>query len=196
MLSVNDDAIALKGGKGLQADTLPENGPVERILVENCDFGFSHSCLTCGSEAIHCRNVLMRNCRVRGAVNVLRLKMRPDTPQRYEYIAVENVSGRVAQLLNVHAWTQFADPDALTAPSVAENITLRDCTLSCDRPLDLNPDEKIRAAGFLLENLRLRARETGFPPDRLPQVFPGSACRNLEISVHPGQEPVQTAEIM
>ncbi|HEY4785151.1 MAG TPA: glycosyl hydrolase family 28 protein, partial [Bacteroidales bacterium] len=79
-LSVNDDAIALKGGKGPWADTDTCNGPNTNIIIENCDFGFCHSALTNGSEAIHNRNVLMRDCLVNGAVRLLCLKVRPDTP--------------------------------------------------------------------------------------------------------------------
>ena len=47
-LEVNDDSVVLKGGKGPWADTAPENGVNERILVEDCVYGFCHGCLTCG----------------------------------------------------------------------------------------------------------------------------------------------------
>ena len=57
---VNDDAVVLKGGKGPWADTLPENGANERILIEDCSYGFCHGCLTFGSECVHSRNVLLR----------------------------------------------------------------------------------------------------------------------------------------
>ena len=43
----------LKGGKGPWADKLPENGSNERILIEDCTYGFCHGCLTCGSEFVH-----------------------------------------------------------------------------------------------------------------------------------------------
>lgn len=197
-LSVNDDAIALKGGKGLQADRQPENGPVERVLIEKCDFGFSHSCLTCGSEAIHCRNILMRDCTVRGATNVLRLKMRPDTPQHYENITVERVIGKAAQMLNVHAWSQFADPAEPPAPpSLAERITMRDCELVCDRAVDLDPEERgVIARDFYLEGIRIRAREEGFPPERLGDLYPGSKVEDTEIRLCPQQPRIQTMEIL
>ena len=51
--SVNDDAIALKGGKGPWADQDPNNGGNRNIIIENCTYGFSHSALTCGSESIY-----------------------------------------------------------------------------------------------------------------------------------------------
>ncbi|MEN9929532.1 MAG: hypothetical protein RLZZ231_1453, partial [Bacteroidota bacterium] len=87
-MSVNDDAIALKGGKGPYADKDPNNGENKNIIIENCDFGFCHSALTNGSEAIHNRNIIMRNSAIKDASRLLWLKMRPDTPQLYEYIRV------------------------------------------------------------------------------------------------------------
>ena len=57
---VNDDSVVLKGGKGPWADTLPENGITERVLIEDCSYGFCHGCLTFGSECIHSRNILLR----------------------------------------------------------------------------------------------------------------------------------------
>lgn len=35
--------------------------------------------------------------------------MRPDTPQHYEYILVENIKGNANRMLNVSPWTQFFD---------------------------------------------------------------------------------------
>lgn len=78
-MAVNDDAIALKGGKGPWADKNASNGKNENIIIENCDFGFCHGALTAGSEAIHNKNIIVRNCTVNNAVRLLWLKMRPDT---------------------------------------------------------------------------------------------------------------------
>ena len=52
--SVNDDAIALKGGKGPWAhqDTV-NNGENRNIIIEDCTYGFCHSMLTCGSASLH-----------------------------------------------------------------------------------------------------------------------------------------------
>ncbi|MCQ7582420.1 glycosyl hydrolase family 28 protein, partial [Salmonella enterica] len=108
-ISVNDDAIALKGGKGTWADTDPDNGPNEDVMIEDCDFGFVHSCLTLGSESIRNKNIVMRNCRVDGANRVIWLKFRPDTPQLYEDIRVEGVTGRSREFIVVRPWTQFYD---------------------------------------------------------------------------------------
>lgn len=63
-LAVNDDAIALKGGKGPYADKDAGNGANTNVIIEDCEFGFCHAALTCGSEAIHNRNIVMRNCHI------------------------------------------------------------------------------------------------------------------------------------
>ena len=137
-MEVNDDAIAMKGGKGPWADNPAKsegNGANERVLIEDCVYGFCHGCLTCGSESVHNRNILMRRIQVNKAARLLWLKMRPDTPQRYEYITVEDISGEVAYFLFIHPWTQFYDlKDRKDIPmSYADHITMRRCTMTCSR---------------------------------------------------------------
>ena len=84
-MSVNDDAIALKGGKGPWADQdKKNNGSNRNIIIEDCVYGFCHSALTCGSESIHDHNIVLRRCRLDNAKRLLWLKMRPDTPQNYD----------------------------------------------------------------------------------------------------------------
>ncbi len=83
--------MVLKGGKGTWADKDPNNGDNQRILIRNCRYGKVHGCLTLGSESLHDRNVVLRDCTVDQANRVLWLKMRPDTPQHYEFITVEDI---------------------------------------------------------------------------------------------------------
>ena len=57
-MSVDDDAVALKGGKGPWADQDKENNGANRnIIIEDCVYGLCHSALTCGSESIHNHNI-------------------------------------------------------------------------------------------------------------------------------------------
>ncbi len=180
-ISVNDDAIALKGGKGPWADEAPENGPNRNILVENCIFGFCHSALTCGSECIHSRNVILHRCTVSGANRLLWLKMRPDTPQRYEYILVEEVDGEVLSMLYIHPWTQFFDlKGRKDIPlSRASHVTLRNIgRFRCDTFFDVAFDDtQYRLADFTFENLRVKAKNTEC--DR--RCVAGFGWRNVEL---------------
>jgi polygalacturonase len=159
-MAVNDDAIALKGGKGPYADQDPNNGENKNIIIENCEFGFCHGALTSGSEAIHNRNILMRNCHVNDAVRVLWLKMRPDTPQKYEYITLENITGKARSLIYVKPWTQFFDlkgrPDVPL--SYSENIVLKNFKMDCEIFFDVAITENDRLSNFTFQNLKINTQ--------------------------------------
>ena len=137
-MSVNDDAVVLKGGKGTFADKDPDNGPCRNIVVQNCTYGRVHGCLTLGSESLHDSNVVLRRCRVQRADRVLWLKMRPDTPQHYEHITVEDLTGNCGSFLVVRPWTQFFK--MLERPDMplsrCNDITVRRVDMDCRRFLD------------------------------------------------------------
>ena len=139
-IAVNDDAIAVKGGKGPWADDAvrhPENGPSSGILVEECLFRSPcHSCLTLGSECPAASNVVMRGCRVDGAGRLLWLKMRTDTPQRYSDVLVENCSGTCGMMLDAGAWRQYevtGGRPAAELMSRCSRVTMRGNVLTCTR---------------------------------------------------------------
>lgn len=155
-IEVNDDALVLKGGKGPWADTDPSNGSNKNILMEDCCLGYAHACLTCGSESIHNRNVLVRNIKIKDSLNMLWLKMRPDTPQKYEYIALENINGNIQTLININPWVQFFDlKDRKTIPmSYVENIAIRNCNVKCDVFFDITKcPEQYQLSKFTFEDL-------------------------------------------
>ncbi|MCD8380076.1 MAG: glycosyl hydrolase family 28 protein [Lachnospiraceae bacterium] len=169
-MEVNDDSVVLKGGKGSWADTQPENGANERIVVEDCTYGFCHGCLTCGSESVHNRNIMIRRINVLAGSNLLWLKLRPDTPQLYEYITVEQVQGRMATFLKIKPWTQFFDLKGRTDKplSVAQHITMRDCQCDCKICFDVEPSpEQYRLHDFTFENLSVTAQINGFSEEMI-----------------------------
>ncbi|MBC7846458.1 MAG: exopolygalacturonase [Flavobacterium sp.] len=179
-LSVNDDAIALKGGKGPYADQDKNNGPNINIIIEDCRFGFCHSALTNGSEAIHNRNIIMRNCQIDGATRMLWLKMRPDTPQRYEYIRVENIKGEAKTCLVVLGWKQFFDlkgrPDIPL--SYGDNVTLKNINLKCDNFFGVEKDPNVVLSNFTFENLNIETTKTAI--DR--SIIKGLMFKNVYIN--------------
>lgn len=179
-LSVNDDAIALKGGKGPWADRVPNNGANTDILIEDCTFGFCHSALTCGSEAIHNRNILMRNCTVSEADRVLWLKMRPDTPQLYEYITVENIRGQSNSFLYVKPWTQFFDlqgrPDIPL--SYSNHIQLKQIHVTCNTFFNVAISEHDKLAKFTFEDINVESKN----PTIDQSVIDGFTLKNVRIN--------------
>jgi len=160
-MEVNDDAVALKGGKGVSADTDPTNGPNQNIIIQNCTFGFCHSAVTCGSESIHNRNIIMRNCKVNGPSRVFWLKNRGDTPQLYEYILVENITGKADRLLFAKPWTQFFDLQGREKPllSTSDHVVFRNIELTCQIFADIEVSEYDKLKNFTFENLKITAEK-------------------------------------
>ena len=180
VMEVNDDAVALKGGKGPWADSDPANGGNQRILVEDCVYGFCHGCLTCGSESVHNKNILVRRIRVLDGFNLLWLKLRPDTPQHYEYITVREVSGKIENFLTVRPWTQFFDLKGRTdmPRSLAEHITVADCDCDCQDFFNVAAaPEQYVLRDFTLEDLNVRAAVNGFTEGAVENL----TVRNVDV---------------
>ena len=181
-MSVNDDAVVLKGGKGTFADKDPDNGPCRNIVVQNCTYGRVHGCLTLGSESLHDSNVVLRRCVLR-ADRVLWLKMRPDTPQHYEHITVEDLTGNCGSFLVVRPWTQFFK--MLERPDMplsrCNDITVRRVDMDCRRFLDVGASDKYRLAGFTFENCDIRDGSESFDTSPIENC----RVRNLKRTVVP-----------
>ena len=182
-ISVNDDAIALKGGKGPWADQdTVNNGANRNVIIEDCTYGFCHSALTCGSESIHNRNIVLRRIQVDQAQRLLWLKMRPDTPQNYEYITVEGITGNVTNLLYVKPWTQFFDlKGRKDIPySYSSHITMRDIDIDCQTAFNIDrADDQYKLSDFTFENLNLRAEKTGVS---LQECIDGVKVKNVKVN--------------
>lgn len=161
-MEVNDDAIALKGGKGPWADEMPENGANERILIEDCKYGFCHSGLTCGSESIHNKNILVRRVVLEDIWQLFHCKLRPDTPQIYEYITFEEVVGSITgSMININPWTQFFDLKGRTdkPKSQIKDIQIKNCSCDCEYFFNVSKDEKeYNLYNFKLTNLHIQAK--------------------------------------
>ena len=172
-MHVNDDAVVLKGGKGTWADKDETNGPCERILVQNCRYGRVHGCLTLGSESLHDRNIILRNCSAENTDRVLWLKMRPDTPQHYEYVLVESFTGKCTRFLFIHPWTQFYEMgDRPDMPlSACNNIVMRDIRMNCNHFFDVALSEKYTLRDFTFERIDVTDEKDAFDAQLIPNTI-------------------------
>ena len=179
-MSVNDDAVAIKGGKGPYADywrttyegidinRFPEmigDGGNENIIIEDCEYGFCHGCLTLGSESVYDHNIILRRIKVTEANNLLWLKMRPDTPQLYEYVTVEDIEGNGKNFLLVAPWTQFYDLKGRESipRSYSNHITMRNITFDCNVFFNVKQqDDQYHLSNFTFENLTITAKNADF----------------------------------
>ncbi len=180
-MSVNDDAVALKGGKGPTADKDENNGENLNIIIEDCTYGFCHSALTFGSESIHCRNIIFRNCVVTKAQRLFWLKMRPDTPQLYEYILVENITGNATKFIDINPWTQFFDLKGQTEIplSYSSNVTMRNIKFECEVLFDVKNSDQYELSDFTFENLDIKATKR---PDIHKNYIDNFTLKNVTIN--------------
>ena len=120
-------------------------------------------CLTLGSESLHDWNIVMRKCTFADADRVLWLKMRPDTPQHYEYVTVENVSGHCGSFLVIRPWTQFykMEKRADMPLSRCNNVVIRNVSVSCETFFDVGASDKYRLNDFVFERIDCRGGAPG-----------------------------------
>jgi polygalacturonase len=160
---VDDDCIALKGSKGPLAMSDRDSPPVEHIRVEDCTFERGHGVVTLGSEATLVRDVVVEKVRVVGPINLVRLKLRPDTPQRYEDIHYRDITldSTAGMIMAVLPWTQFFDLKGQPPPkSVVRNVTLSNVRGSYGAfgTLQGNPGQT-EISGITLENINVRLKD-------------------------------------
>jgi polygalacturonase len=158
--SVTDDCIAAKGSKGPHAPDDKDSPPVERIRVRNCVFRRGHAMFTCGSEATVVRDVVVEHCTVREVGAVAHLKLRPDTPQRYENIVMRDLvlDSAKGELVAIRPWSQYFDlkgeapPHSSVRGLVLDGIRGRFGAFGIVAP---NPGQT-DIAGIVLRNMNLQ----------------------------------------
>jgi polygalacturonase len=178
-ISVNDDAVCIKGGKGPDAHLRSENGIVEDILIENCNFGESHGTLTLGSESIHARNITIRNCKMDNSAPILRLKMRPDTYQIYENILVENITGRCGTIISMAPWRQFFNMGGSTEKPFAtvRNITFSNLNVECKTMGEMEGNPSDIVTNILFKDINAKATTP-----TLKTKYTGIAFENVKVN--------------
>ena len=94
--------------------------------------------------------------------------MRPDTPQLYEYITVEDIKGPVKNFILVAPWTQFYDLKGRkdSPMSYSDHITMRRCDVDCDVFFNVKQQENVyHLSNFTFEDITARAKNNEFHPE-------------------------------
>lgn len=165
--SVTDDCIAAKGSKGPHALEDKASPPTERIHIRRCAFRRGHQAFSCGSEATVVRDVLIEDCTVSGATNLLMLKLRADTPQLYENITLRRIrlASEGGRILLIRPWTQYLDLKGSAPPSSQiRNVTLSGITGSFGAWGEVRPASAVAVSNIRIENVDIRLRN----PENLP----------------------------
>ena len=84
--------------------------------------------------------------------------MRPDTPQHYEYINVENITGQSKFFLFIHPWTQFYKPEQRDdmPTSRCNNITIKNNQVKSQITYDVIKSDKYILKDFIVDSKVLR----------------------------------------
>jgi polygalacturonase len=186
--SVTDDCIALKGSKGPDALDDKNSPPVEHVRISDCTFRRGDAAVTCGSEATIVRDLVVENCRITGAMNVLRLKLRSDTPQRYEDLhlsglTLDNAGGT---LVNIAPWTQYTDLKGEGVPppkSTVRTITISNVKGRYGKFGTLKGIQgHTKISDITLENIDVQLKEGKFKSSGVT----GLAMKNVSVNGVPG----------
>lgn len=134
-ISVDDDCIAVKSGRG--SDGLRVNIPTENVVIEKCLFKAGHGGVSMGTEtAGGVRNVLVRNCKADGNNAAIKFKPRPGRGGVVENIThdgweIRNGGTAIDYALRKVNWDDYIDewqkivvPFAKATPRY-RNITIR-----------------------------------------------------------------------
>jgi alpha-L-rhamnosidase len=167
--SVNDDCIALKGTKGPLALSDQDSPPVEHIFISDCTVKHGASIVTCGSEATIVRDVVVEHCATEGMASrgfsVVRLKLRPDTPQTYVDIHVRDVTlDGTGSVISVAPWTQYFDLQGQPPPnSSVRNVTIQGVKGSCTTLGSIRGNKGNVIENITIEDIDLKT--TGAKPE-------------------------------
>lgn len=159
--SVGDDCIALKGSKGPFALQDKDSPPVERIQITNCIFVAGGGIVTFGSEATIVRDVKVERCISRGPT-VLRLKLRPDTPQLYENVSMSDITLEDGgAIFKVSPWTQYFDLKGQEPPkSVVRNIVIEKVRGSGASLGEITGHPNATISAIVLKNVDVQLKNT------------------------------------
>lgn len=161
--SVGDDCIALKGSKGPFALQDKDSPSVERVHIYDCVFEAGGGIVTFGSEATLVRNVDVKRCITRGPT-VLRLKLRPDTPQQYENVSLKDITlenGGV--IFKVSPWTQYFDLKGQAPPkALVQNISIEGIRGTAGSFGEMTGHELAVIKNIVLADADLQLKSTAF----------------------------------
>ena len=163
---VGDDDIALKGSKGPFAMNDTDSPAVEHIHIRNCIFKAGGGIVTAGSEATIVRDVDIEHCTTSKPI-VLRLKLRPDTPQQYENIRLNDITleGSGA-IFNISPWKQYFDLKGQQPPkSSVRFITISNVKGSCSSFGQILGTPNTEFGDIILKNVNVKMTDTKFKPE-------------------------------
>jgi len=171
-ISVDDDCIAVKSGRG--SDGLRINIPTENVVIENCTFKTGHGGVSMGTEtAGGVKNVLIRNCKADGNLAAIKFKPRPGRGGIIENIThdgweIKNGDTAIDYALRkvngdnyTDEWQKIMVPFATATPKY-RNITIRNVkATNMKKAISFLGWPLAHAENVILQDVSIQAKEAG-----------------------------------
>ncbi|SKB68735.1 glycoside hydrolase family 28 protein [Dyadobacter psychrophilus] len=171
-ISVDDDCIAVKSGRG--SDGLRINIPTENVVIEDCLFQKGHGGVSMGTEtAGGVRNILIRNCRADGNNAAIKFKPRPGRGGVIENIthegwdirngdvAIDYALRKVTGEDYIDEWQKIKVPFENATPKY-RNITIRNVTAAnMKKAITFLGWPLAHAENIVLQDVSIQAQEAG-----------------------------------
>lgn len=169
-ISVDDDCIAVKSGRG--SDGLRVNIPTENVLIENCFFGKGHGGVSIGTEtAGGINNIMIRNCKADGNHAPIKFKPRPGRGGVIENIThegweIKNVGTVIDYALRevdgqdyIDEWQKIRVPFEKATPRY-RNITIRDVNaMDAEKAISFLGWPLAHVENIILEDIHIQSEE-------------------------------------
>ncbi|GEO07334.1 polygalacturonase [Adhaeribacter aerolatus] len=169
IISVDDDCIAVKSGRG--SDGLRVNIPTENVVIEDCTFLEGHGGVSIGTEtAGGIKNVFVRNCKAMGNKAPIKFKPRPGrggvieniTHENWEMEKVGTVIDYALREVNgddyIDEWQKIKVPFVAATPRY-RNITIRQVKASqSGKAISFLGWPLAHAENIIMENISIEAK--------------------------------------
>ena len=110
--------------------------------------------------------------------------MRPDTPQHYEYVLVENFTGKCRNCLLIRPWTQFYEKQEREDMPLSQcnNVTFRIIRMECGNFFNVAGSDKYALKDFTFESIDVKdfAKEKAFTQRPIDNLILKSVVVNGE----------------
>ncbi len=171
-ISVDDDCIAIKSGRG--SDGLRINRPTENVRIEKCTFLSGHGGVSIGTEtAGGIRNVYVRDCKSEGNNAPIKFKPRPGRGGVIENVvhegwvikgagtAIDYSLRQVSGEDYLDEWQKINVPFALATPRY-RNITLRNIDATqCKKAMSVLGWPLAHAENIIIDSVSIQSEVAG-----------------------------------
>ena len=145
--------------------------------------------VTLGSEACLVDGVMVENCKVEDPPDVgkaavqtclVKLKVRPDTPQHYQNIHFRNIAlNTIGSVVSIEPWTQFFNLKGQAEPAQCiENITVENVSGKASEFGRIAGPPKCTIRNISLRNLDLTLKKAEVPIEKVE----GLTIQNFRIN--------------